>query len=284
MGYIYKITNIVNSKNYIGQTRSSIQERWRQHLREADNDRVDYPLYMAMRKYGQDNFEINLVEEVPDYELNDRETYWINYYNSYIGNGEGYNCTYGGEGNSTINRDEVMKLWDDGHSIKQIADKLCHDRSAIRHVLQNYNGYTVEESNRRGDCLQNESRFIPIYQYDVNGDFIARYNSREDAERATGIKISNIWEALSGHSYTAGGYQWKYEKYDKIEDVSAKARNYKQKVIQKDKDGNVLQIYESASSASKKTGINSTSIRCACNGSRISAGGYLWEYKKEGDV
>jgi len=52
-----------------------------------------------MRKYGQDNFIVEEVEEVLDDLLNEREVYWINFYHSYAPLGYGYNVTLGGEGN-----------------------------------------------------------------------------------------------------------------------------------------------------------------------------------------
>ena len=62
MSYIYKITNIKNSKFYIGKTNRTIEERFKEHCK--DYKKRDYekrPLYTAMRKYGAENFSIELV-------------------------------------------------------------------------------------------------------------------------------------------------------------------------------------------------------------------------------
>jgi group I intron endonuclease len=56
MGFIYKITNDINDKVYIGQTVATIEHRWKQHLRAAFIDNVGSHLYHAMRKYGQEHF------------------------------------------------------------------------------------------------------------------------------------------------------------------------------------------------------------------------------------
>ena len=84
VGYIYIITNNVNSKCYIGQTQVNIEHRWRQHKHSAR-----YPelwsgiLYKAMRKYGRENFSFEIIEECEIDKLCEREIYWISYYDTY---------------------------------------------------------------------------------------------------------------------------------------------------------------------------------------------------------
>ena len=87
---IYKIENLINHKIYIGQS-VNIEKRWQKHKSAVfnKNDKgYEYPLYRAIRKYGIDNFSFSIIEKCSDLELNDREVYWIDYYNSFF---EGYN-------------------------------------------------------------------------------------------------------------------------------------------------------------------------------------------------
>ena len=58
MGYIYKITNKINGKVYIGLTTTSIEQRWRGHINESK--KCDRHLYASMRKYGIENFNIEI--------------------------------------------------------------------------------------------------------------------------------------------------------------------------------------------------------------------------------
>ena len=98
MGYIYKITNLINNKVYIGKTERTVNKRWKEHVKNAKTDKYqNIILYRAMRKYGIDNFKVEAIDEVSNFEdLDEREIYWINYYQSC---GEkGYNTTGGGEG------------------------------------------------------------------------------------------------------------------------------------------------------------------------------------------
>ena len=99
MGYIYKITNIINNKFYIGQTQKTIEERFQAHLKCARNH-VNRYLYDAMNKYGYDNFIPSLIEECEDNLLNEREIYWIKFYNT-TNKDIGYNMTIGGDGGNT---------------------------------------------------------------------------------------------------------------------------------------------------------------------------------------
>lgn len=98
---IYKITNKINQKCYIGKSKN-ITERWNYHKTRYNDEReYDKPLYRAFRKYGIENFTFDILEELQEYdkESNEREKYWIKFYNSYE---KGYNGTKGGDGGTTV--------------------------------------------------------------------------------------------------------------------------------------------------------------------------------------
>lgn len=91
---IYKITNNINNKCYIGQSRD-IQKRWISHRNVPFNPNCheyNYPLYQAIRKYGLENFSLEILEECPIKELNEKEQFWIDRYKSTNSN-YGYNQT-----------------------------------------------------------------------------------------------------------------------------------------------------------------------------------------------
>ena len=89
---IYKVTNKINGKVYIGQS-VDIGRRWRQHMTAED----DSYFHKAIQKYGVENFEWEVIEQCKKKDLDEREIYWIEYYDSF---NKGYNCTKGGGGNS----------------------------------------------------------------------------------------------------------------------------------------------------------------------------------------
>ena len=84
MPYIYKITNLINGKIYIGKTLDTIEKRWKDHKKDSIRPRCEKrPLYSAMNKYGIENFAIEEVEECSEKELSEREKYWIEFYHSF---------------------------------------------------------------------------------------------------------------------------------------------------------------------------------------------------------
>lgn len=91
---IYKITNKKNGKLYIGQSVRDLSIRWKEHLSEAKGSRYNFPLYRAIRKYGEDNFELDILQKCSSLEeLNEFEEYWIKFYKSNV---IGYNADTGG--------------------------------------------------------------------------------------------------------------------------------------------------------------------------------------------
>ena len=89
--WIYKITNIQNNKVYIGQTIRPIQDRFHRHINDALNNILDTHFARAIRKYGKDNFVIEQIDQAQTQdELNKKEQYWIQYYDSVQ---NGYNET-----------------------------------------------------------------------------------------------------------------------------------------------------------------------------------------------
>ena len=98
---IYKITNLLNNKCYIGKSKN-IEARWQYHKNNIKNTKESNKvLYQAFKKYGLKNFKFEILEEIDQYDKlsNEREKYWIEYYNSFH---YGYNMTKGGDGGVTV--------------------------------------------------------------------------------------------------------------------------------------------------------------------------------------
>jgi len=89
---IYKITNMINNKIYIGQSIDP-NHRFISHCSRANNDSDNSPIHTAIKKYGKENFVLDIIEWTEDY--NNRERYWIQKLNSL--SPFGYNIAKGGE-------------------------------------------------------------------------------------------------------------------------------------------------------------------------------------------
>lgn len=135
MGLIYKITNKINNKIYIGKTVQPLKTRWKQHLADSKKTSKNHnKLYRAMNKYGQENFIIEVIEDnIPIELLNEKEKFYIKLFNSFY---EGYNLTFGGDGESPVDIEKVLQLYYSGKNITEIASITGHTRHTISSRLK----------------------------------------------------------------------------------------------------------------------------------------------------
>lgn len=127
---IYKSTNKITGKIYIGQTTKSLEQRIKGHLNESKIDK-NRPFLSSINKYGIDNFtfeEIDFTNNLDD--LNDKEIYWIDFYQSISPNG--YNVTGGGQGNKTIGTKELGKRISEGLKNSEKWQTLLNDGEYLK--------------------------------------------------------------------------------------------------------------------------------------------------------
>ena len=124
---IYKATNVVNGKSYIGFTKN-ITQRFKAHLRSANNG-SNHAFHRAIRKYGFDSFIVETIFQGTDRSsiLDWAEQHFIKEYNTHSLYGHGYNMTYGGEGRVASGKDNGM--WGKKHSEETKAKIVAYDKS-----------------------------------------------------------------------------------------------------------------------------------------------------------
>lgn len=116
---IYKITNTINNKIYIGQTIKTLDKRWSSHCYDAIHMPYINKFYNAIRKYGIEVWNREVIEEVNDVDLLDeREIFWINYYDTFR---NGYNSTTGGERRKIISEESRRKI-SEKHTGKKLSE------------------------------------------------------------------------------------------------------------------------------------------------------------------
>ena len=201
MGYIYKITNQVNSKIYVGKTVTTIANRWLHHL--DDYKKFDWHLYRAMRKYGVDKFSIEQIEECDDEIINEREIYWIEKLDTFK---NGYNSTIGGEGRKQTPREEVIKRWEKGYSIKELALYFNVWYSTIADILKEQGYYDKEEAQKLQEKLKKND-----FDFD---DFLAQLRQMS---RMGGIE--SILKLLPGGNKLAGMGELDTSKFNQMEAI-----------------------------------------------------------------
>ena len=297
---VYKITNKVNNKVYIGITSKGISARWKEHIYSAEHG-CPFKLHNAIRKYGKENFSIELIDFCNSWEeLTEKEQYYISEYKS-LQDEYGYNMTEGRDG--TFGR--------------------CHTEETKEKIRQKAIGREVTEATRlklseagkiiteareayRNSGNIGSSRRKPVLQYTKDGKFISEYRGVNEASRLTGIHVTTLSNALKGRNVIGSKvnpYIWVYkEDYSDVPETvptslfakdpdwkptiseacrkadleSRKNRKVteKQKSIaienglkvakainQYDKDGNIIKEYVSIVEASRESGCDRRGIQ-----------------------
>ena len=204
---IYKIENKLNGKVYIGQS-IFIEDRWKNHKIIGKNKNYIFhykPLYQDMYNYGLDNFEFSIIEKCLKENLNDREVYWIKYYNSYQPNG--YNLTYGGGNGHIHNYDDIYQEWLKGKLCQDLEQEFnCTDITIHKALL--YNGVTIEEIFHHSNIKEMQPIVaLTTEQKNPVKSFISEYS----ASKILGFNY--VTPALIGalkNKKIAYGFYWEY--------------------------------------------------------------------------
>ena len=214
-GYIYKITNDINDKVYIGLCTTSIEERFATHKKDRLKRVCEKrPLYDAMNKYGVEHFYIEQIEECDIDDLGLREQYWIAYYNSYY---YGYNATMGGEGKPLYDHDAILnKLKECPYPIL-VAKEFGCCVDIVRAIAKRNN---IKTKNLANETMRLKTQKT-IQALDKNTDEIIAefestvkaaewcFNNKYCSTLNSGVR-AHIGEVANGKRKTAYGFKWKY--------------------------------------------------------------------------
>ena len=176
---IYKIINLLNEKNYIGQTRQPIEKRFLQHFK------ADSPLGQDMRQYGIKNFTIEIIERCENQaQLNEREIFWINILNSRQPNG--YNVKNVGGGRKYLHRQFKITEIPLNYNIRNIIQNALLDKKySIWDVVMNYfpannidekipMDFLIKTQNTETKDIELAFKFLPNSIFEVK-DFFYPY-------------------------------------------------------------------------------------------------------------
>ena len=308
---IYKITAKHNNKIYIGQS-IDIYARWKSHWKETRYG-SNTPLHNTMRKYGKEDFDFEIIEECQQKDINEREIYWINFYNSY---NEGFNLTTGGEGvkNKVFTNEEKEKyrmistgknkpilqfdyngeLLNEWFGVLEASKKLDLNATVILACLTNrancctaYGFIWIYKSSYKDiNSLKLKERLASIsnnkiYQIDINNNVVNIYNSMNDLlNKNKKYKAVSIYNSNSRNK-PCYNYVWKlYKNYDLDFNYSlcfVKKSNSKP-INQYDLQGNFIQSFKSIKDAGEILKINDCDIVAMLKGRQKTAHGFVWEY------
>lgn len=234
---IYKILNMVNNKIYIGQS-VNIRRRWNNHKSNAFNTTCksyNSHLYRAIRKYGLENFSFEVIEECPKDRLNEREKYYIEFFNSNDPD-HGYNETngydqpqYGFQGEShprhKLTADEVYYIrerynqhYDEKEVYKEFSDRLS--KSGFKKIWLGYNWFNVHM-----DVYTEENNQYYLFQRNSHpGAKNGRAKLTDEAvydirlRKKRGETWKEVYEDYSYTGITEGSFKqiWRYQNWKHI--------------------------------------------------------------------
>ena len=289
---IYKITNLKNDLVYIGQT-VNFGIRRRDHWSDKTND----DLHNDIQKLGREYFKFEIIEKCDVDQLDEREKYWIEYYDSY---NMGYNNTEGGSGNKlNAKNSQCMPVYAynlDGtfaaeyYSIASAMRELnMKSNNITRCIIHNDNHhhsggfmwrtYKTDQIPAFEKNLGGKS----IYCYDLNTRlFVKEYKTVTEAGiELCGKRTSHICSAANGSRKSACGFLWSYEKFERLPDDYQGAKRSLQKVYAYDmKTREFVKEYPNAYQAEIQLNGNKNKISDVILGLRKSWKGFLWSYEK----
>lgn len=193
--WIYKITNLVNNKVYIGQTRRSVEDRWRDHCTLTKSKHKSL-IRLAIAKYGQDSFKIEIIDECSSVdELNTREQVRIKELNTLSPNG--YNLDFGGKSKiihqESRRKMSLAKLGKSNPHTKQSKKKLSLAKTGVRFTENHKLALSkARKDKKRIKCLNNG----------------VIYNSTCEAAKALKLTTQNISQCLHGKRKSTHGFQF----------------------------------------------------------------------------
>lgn len=294
---VYKITNKINGKVYVGITNRGVKTRWYKHCSDSIRG-SEFPLHNALRKYGIDNFSIDILEEVKtSEELKEREKYWILTLQSKTSH-NGYNLTDGGDGTF-------------GRPTSEETKEKIRQKALGRKPSSSVKQKMIDASSQKKE----------ISQFTLDGVYIKTYASLREAERETGIPTSSLSACARGKYKYSKGFKWAYsntipKEEKKVSDPAKSPKPIREKkpmaesirkqisetnklrwtperkikqsieniknrpILQYTLDGEFVQEFRNVSEAVKAVGATThTNIAKCARGIRKKACGFVWKYK-----
>lgn len=256
VGYIYCFTNKINNKKYIGSTIKTPSVRKNQHLYNArhNNEKSDYPLYQAIRKYGEENFDFEVLfsGESSDAEIRIIEKDFILQYNTLSPNGY----------NQTLNTEHPLM---DDTIIKKVSETKRNNANPIVEISSS--GKIVNKWRSAKDCEE-----------DIGID-CCRITDCCRGVRLTTHGRTFRWLNDEGNIIIPERKSYNYYKGAK---GSTQISKTSKKVAKIDLQTNeILEIYSTIALASRENGCDASAITKVCKGLRNKAGNFKWKYVEE---
>jgi group I intron endonuclease len=260
MPFVYSIKcKLEPYKEYIGQTsHDDFQIRLNGHVSEVNNGRRRH-LYNAIRKYGWDQFQIEILHKFP------REGNWQERLDELeiqeIAQ-RGTLCPYGYNNETGGNKNKVLH--------EETKELMSSVRSGEQHAM-----FGKHHQDETKDLIRDANRKA-VQQWSKDGsEFLRTFGSIEEAAAESGAQSEHIGKVCKGYRKTAGGFHWKFMNPG---DQETKTLLEFTKIQQWSFDLlTLIAEYDTIKEASERSGADASHISRCCKGKGRSAGGFKWK-------
>lgn len=303
--YALYSTSNENEIRYIGKTVETLEKRLKRHLTHHIDDTYRSRWILKEIKNGN-QIKIKLIAEVPDSEWEQWEIFYINKYKK-----DGYSLTNTAPGGKQprltkailrkiakqrkpmsketklkISKANKGKIFSYQHRLnigKSSLGRKWSANSKKKISLQmkgKLNHFYKKQHTEESKILNrlNQPNRKEVWQYDLKGNFIKKYDSIREAERKTNIKgIFDVCKHRPKHK-TAGGFVWRFKDDPFTLEYLNPALKLRKRVKQYSLNNELVGEYESTVQAQKATNIRSSNISLCCNKKLRTAGGFIWKF------
>ena len=263
MGYIYKITNIVTKKLYIGSTiQHNYENRWRKHRNCINYKEGCSVLKASMIKHGLENFKFEILIICFDDDLFKYEREYIKKYNCQIPNG--YNILSGG-------RDGFLGYKHTPETIEKIK------KSCNRFWKENPNFFKtysekLKESMKKvnmSECVKNSVKFqTALKEKRVGGANHKENKLSEDTKKKISEGVKKYYSQNENNKLNIENHR------------ESMARAVGKPVTQYTRDGVFIKEYKSIAEAGRTYTVTKNNIGLVLSGRNKTAGGFIWKYSQ----
>lgn len=250
---IYKITNKINNKSYIGQTTRSLKDRIKQHLKRKDC----LAIKNAIDKYGIESFDITIIDKAENIEeLNKKESEYIAQFKTLYP--EGYNLNTGGFNKKWS--EESKKKMSKSHTGKKLSQE--HKNNISKSVINVFKNNPEKKLKGRKQAIKSLLVYYSKNQHPKKGKKLSEESKKRISQAKLGFKNPQFGKKANNNQLEA------------LKKGTEKAKLNAKPILCHQNN----QIYKSTREAAKALGIARSSIRNVLIGFRKTCKGYTFEY------
>jgi len=211
---VYKVVNKRTNMTYIGSTTKSIESRKKDHIQKAGKG-TGHKFHSNLSTYGFDAFEWKQIDTANN--VNELATKEKDYIIKYDSKENGYNGSQGGEFKKTIYQYNIVdgSLINSYYSLENASNAINASNKTISKTCLSVNqilkGFYWSYEYKEPFIANSDNRKKKVLQFDLDGNFIAKYISVSEASRQTEVNKTSIAKVCRNVRNHAGGYMWMYK-------------------------------------------------------------------------